>query len=331
MKQFVKSIIMISATLAAFTTSASGILHISKNVEEFKSCQSDNLVDLSSLEKSIGTTKPIIAVLNSDRYCINSFKKNRTVTNKDLIARDKLFALKQRYNKAIKGLRSDSKKLAFMDLFLQKASREFYITNTISVEQEKISIAFVRSTKTGRVVGDTFYLFPEKKFSDDVFLIYQGIVNDNIEANKTIIELVDYVMFDSEYTYKESRKSPEPASFFFKNKSFEIITSNSLVWGDDDDEPIGDPNGEGPPRTDLPYGCLPYDLDCIDEGRDEEYEEWAEEQAANWGEEVGGFWDFGWSWDAEHGERYLIVHNSSLDVFHAYHYNPRSERFRQEP
>jgi hypothetical protein len=195
---------MCSAILVTFSTNASEVSDVSKNVKRFEDCKSNNLIDVTSLEKSIGITKPIVAVLSSERYCINSVKKNPTVTKKDLIDRDTLFSLKQRYNKAIIGLRNDGTKVAFMDFFLQKASREFYVTNTISVNQEKISIAFVRSTKRGGNVGDTFFLFPEKKFNDDVFLIYQEVVFNNMEAKKTIIDLVDYVLFGNEYTYKQS-------------------------------------------------------------------------------------------------------------------------------
>jgi hypothetical protein len=192
MRTFIKSITIACAVTFVFSTNAYEISHIVKDGDEFGSCKSNNLVNLQTLEKTVNITKPIISVLDSGRYCINSILKNRLVGEEDLITKDELFALKRRYGKAIHSLGSDVEKVAFMDLFLQKASRERYITNTIAIVKEKLVVAFVIPTASGLNIGDSFHLFPDNRFKGDLFLIYRKLVKENTQPANHIRDLVDY-------------------------------------------------------------------------------------------------------------------------------------------
>lgn len=100
------------------------------------------------------------------------------------------------------------------------------------------------------------------------------------------------------------------------------------MFDGEDDEPIGDNDNDELPTTVPPY-CQPGDFQCLDERDDRDHESYAERQASTW-EELG--WTSNWAYDEDNNEKYLVFNNAGTNQqTTGYHYNPRSERYRDTP
>jgi hypothetical protein len=204
MKKLVKSATLACALLLTFGTYANESLHTHQKTNKFDDCNSNNLIDIQTLEKTVGITKPILGVLNSGRYCINSYRIG-SVAATDFIAKDEVSAMRRRYHKAINKFENDFDKLVFIDSFLQKLTREKYVTSSPQIFKELLAVGFV----TSRNVGETFHLLPNAKFDDKLFSLYADVIKEEVQPSRSTLLLVNYVLYDNEYSSDSTVHNPD--------------------------------------------------------------------------------------------------------------------------
>jgi hypothetical protein len=211
--------------------------------------------------------------LLSDNYCINRIDTKQEISTSLMVKRSEMNALYSRYYDAYTSLKTFEDKIAFVDLFLQKSSRQYYITPSFGRNNENIKINFYREGNNGKPVGHALKLFPDTPFDKSSADLYERLTKSSkTSSDDKLIFIVNEVLANS------------------KKK----LTSLSDVYLDD---------------------C---DFDCQDREHDDDYENWAEDQADNWCNSCDSFWED----DYDAGERYLIIFNDDGDLWDAYHYSP---------
>ncbi|WDE06472.1 hypothetical protein SG34_006010 [Thalassomonas viridans] len=228
--------------------------------------------------------------LLSNKYCINNMAARQSIDKSSLPERTEVRNLIKRYKETYRTLNNANDKIAFVDLFLRKASQAYSITlNDEVTKGEPVKIIFNSLSKNKeRVSGYALALFQNelqnnKLSATDLEQLSRLTTNS---ASQKISDAVKYVLEGSpKKQLTKSEQLIKPSLLSFKE-------------GETDDDEV-----------------------CDDECQDEEYRDWAEEQADGWGDDI----DYWWDENTESGEEWLTIRdNDTGEEWDAYHFTPKS-------
>lgn len=241
----------------------------------------------------------------SDRYCINTISSRYTAEKSRMLTGREARQIRKRYRQSYKKLTNTDEKIAFVDLFLKVTTQKHHVGLVKSNEDDvKVVISTYRASSK-RVSGYGISLFQHDQVNKQILESYSKYLSqiNDVTISSEIVDAVNFVLESN------SKKKPERSTSLFNSLTMtynpKVNIANTGMWDDEEDDD----------------GMDEEDWEELWREEDEDYRDWAEEQAAGWGDD----WDYFWGGDEYGDEDWLDMSNDETgEELEAYHFDPKA-------
>ncbi|GHE84015.1 hypothetical protein [Thalassotalea profundi] len=153
------SSIVIGLVLAVANTQAQAYQSagdkLSLLVEDSFNCSRSSTITIDSM---FGNQYSVLPFLFNKNVCIYNIDAKKSVNTNQLSTNEEVFKMVDRYTTAIKNIDSNEDRLNFVKLFLEKASRKHFITESMLKKDDSIVVSVWGKRNNGKLSGEILKL-----------------------------------------------------------------------------------------------------------------------------------------------------------------------------